>query len=107
MADARFDFALAIGIPNPARQRDDAVVGEHVAVERVQCRVVDVRGEDALLEVVEHDDAHRAPQPAEGALVEFGPDARARPPEEEPDRFAGVAEGEDEEPRAAYLPVSG
>ena len=35
VADAGVDFARAIGIPDPARQRDDAVVGEHIAVERL------------------------------------------------------------------------
>ena len=90
VADAGFDFALAIGIPDPARQRDDAVVGEHIAVERVERRIVDVRGEDALLEVVEDNDAHGPAQPAEGALVERGPDPGTRSPDEEPDRDAGA-----------------
>ena len=49
VADAGFDFAFPIGIADAARQGDDAVVGEHVAVERIQRRVVDVRAEDALL----------------------------------------------------------
>ena len=44
VADAGFDLALPIGIADAARQGDDAVVGEHVAIERIQRRVVDVRG---------------------------------------------------------------
>ena len=43
VADAGFDFALAIGIADAARQGDDAVMGEDVAVERIERRVVDVR----------------------------------------------------------------
>jgi hypothetical protein len=58
-ADSRLDLALAIGIAHPARQRDRAVVLEHVAIQRVHRRVVDVRRDDAFLEVVEDDDAGR------------------------------------------------
>ena len=96
-------FPFRSGFPHPTRQGDDAVVGEHIAVERVECRVVDVWREDAFLEVVEDDDTYRAPEPAEGALVELRPDLATRSPDEEPDGLAGVAQGEDEEPRAAVL----
>ena len=73
-------------------------MGQHVAVERIERRVVDVRGEDALLEVVEDDDAYGASQPAKRPLVQLGPDLRARPVDQQPDGLARVAQGEDEEP---------
>ncbi len=60
MADTRLDLALAIGVAHPARERDRAIVLEYVAIQRVQLGVVDVRRDDAFLEVVEHDDAGRA-----------------------------------------------
>jgi hypothetical protein len=46
MPDARFDLALAIGIADPTGQRNDVIVREHVAIERIERRVVDVRRED-------------------------------------------------------------
>ena len=103
VADAGFDLPLAIGIADAARQRDDAVVREHVAVERIERRVVDVRREHAFAEIVEDDDADGAAEPAKGPLVQLGPDLRARVQHEQPDRLAPVAERQDEEPRAAVL----
>ena len=39
MAEARFDLALAVGIPHEARQPDGAVVREDVAIERIERKV--------------------------------------------------------------------
>ena len=100
---AGFDLALPIGVADAARQGDDAVVGEYVAIERIQRRVVDVRGEDALLEVVEDDDAHGAPQAAKRPLVQLGPDLCAGAVNQQPDGLARVAQGQDEEPCSAVL----
>ncbi len=101
--DAGFDFPFAIGIADATRQRDHAVMGEHVAVQRIERRVVDVRGEDAFLEIVEDDDADGAAQAAKRALVQLGPHLRARVPHQKPDRFARVAERQDKEARAPVL----
>jgi len=97
MPDTRFDFALAVGITDATRQRDDAVVREHVAVERIEGRVVHVRREDPFLQMVEDDHTHRPTKATKRALVKLGPDVRARLPYEQPDSFARVAERQDEE----------
>jgi hypothetical protein len=80
MPDARFDLTFAIGIADATRQRDDAIVREHVAVERIERRIVEVRREDPFFQIVEDDHAHRAPEPTKRPLVKFGPDLRARLP---------------------------
>ena len=98
-----FDFAFAIGIADATRQRDHAVVREHVAIERIERRIVDVGREHALFEIVEDDDAHGAAEPTKRALVELGPVLRARLPHQQPHRFARVAERQDEEARAPVL----
>ncbi len=69
MPDAGFDLPFPIGIADATRQGHDAVVREHVAEERIERGVVDVGREDALAEVVEHDDLDRAAQPAKRPLV--------------------------------------
>jgi hypothetical protein len=98
VAHARFDFAFAIWIPDAARQRHGAVVREHVAIERIDRRVVHVRQQDTLFEIVEHDYAQRAAQTTESFLVKLGPDARTRAENQQPDRLSAVAEGHHEEP---------
>jgi hypothetical protein len=79
VTDAGFDFAFAIGITDAARERDDAVVREHIAIEWVERRIVDIRCEDAFFQVVEDDDLRRAAQPSKRAFVQLTPDLRARP----------------------------
>ena len=51
--NAGFDFAFAIGIADTAREPDDAVVREHIAIERIQCGIVDVWREHAFFQVIE------------------------------------------------------
>ena len=87
VADSGLDLALSVGVADAARQGDDAVVGEHVAVERIERRVVDVRMEDALFEIVEHDDTYSAAQPPERPLVELGPDLCAGAADQQPHGF--------------------
>jgi len=70
-------------------------VREHVTVERVQGGIVEVGGEHALAQVVEHDDLHGTAQPAEGLLVQLGPALGARLEGQKPDAFAAVAQRED------------
>ena len=60
VADAGFDFALAIGIADATRQPDHAVVREHVAIERIERRLVDVGREHAFFEIVEDDRPRRS-----------------------------------------------
>ena len=103
VADPRLDLPLAIGIPDPARQRGDAVVREHVAVEGIERGLVDVGPQHALAQVVEDNEGRRTPQPPKRPFVELRPEAGARLPREQADALAAVAEREQEEPRAPVL----
>jgi hypothetical protein len=75
--DARFDFALPIRIAHAARQGDDAVMREYVAIERIQGWVVDVGRKHALSQIVEDDHTDRAAQSTKCALMELRPRLRA------------------------------
>src|SRR5579862_1013913 len=52
VANARFDFAFAIWILDATGHGDSAIVGEHLAIQRVERGVVDVGDEDALAKIV-------------------------------------------------------
>ena len=101
--DAGFDFPFAIGIADAARQRDDAVVREHVAIERIERGIVDVGREDAFAQIVEDDHADGAAESTKRPLVQLRPDLRARSPHQQPHRFARAAQRQDEEARASVL----
>src|SRR5436190_2169685 len=88
VADPRLDFPFAIRIADPTGERRDAVVREHVAVEGIERRVVDVGREDAFAEVVEDDEGRGTAEPLQGAFVELGPGPRARVEGEEADALA-------------------
>jgi hypothetical protein len=103
VADARFDFAFAIGIADAARQADDAVMREHVTVQRVERRLVDIGREHALLQIVEDDRPRRPAQPTKRLLVEGRPGLRVRVPRQQPYGFARVRERQDKEARPAVL----
>ena len=61
VADAGFHLAFPIRIADAARQGDRAVMCQHVAVERIQRRIVDIGREHAFAQVVEHHDSSAPP----------------------------------------------
>ncbi len=76
---------------------------QHVAIERIQRGIVNVGGQHAFAEIIEHDDAGGATQPAKSLLVQFGPDARAGAEGQQTNRLAAVAQRQHEQPGAAVL----
>ena len=49
MTDTGFNFSFAIRVLDPTRQGHGTVVGEYIAVERVQAGIIDVGNEHAFL----------------------------------------------------------
>ena len=82
VADGGFHLPFAIGIANATRQGDDVVMREHVAIQRIERRIVDVRGKDAFAKIIEDDDLDRTAQAPKRALVQLGPDLGRRSPDE-------------------------
>src|SRR5215471_12319613 len=60
MTDTGFDFSLAIGVFDSTGQSYNPIMGEHIAVERVESGVVDIGDEHTFFQIVEHDDAWTA-----------------------------------------------
>ena len=90
-----------------ARQRHRAVVRQHVAVQGIERRIVDVGGEDALLQVVQHHHPRDAAQPAESFLMQFRPDLGAGTEHQQPHRFTAVAQGQHKQASPAILAAAG
>ncbi len=107
MANAGFDFAFAVGILNAARHGHRAVVREYVAIEGIESRIVNVGDEHALAQIVEHDDARGAAQPAKGSFVQLGPDARTGAESQQANRLAAAAQRHHEQPGAPILAALG
>ena len=94
-------FPFAIGIADPARQRDHAVVREHVAIERIEGGIVDVGLEHALLQIVEHDDLGHPPSRRKAFSCSSAQIRVLDRQHQQAHRLAAIAERQDEEPRAA------
>jgi hypothetical protein len=75
VADASFDFALAIWILNATRHGDRAVMREHVAIEGIESGIVNVGDEHTFAQIIENDDASGPTQSTKRFLMQFGPDA--------------------------------
>jgi hypothetical protein len=93
VADSGLYFPFAIRIPDPARQGHHPIVGEHIAKQWINRRIVDVRNQHAFFQVVENHDSRTATESAQSFLMEFCPDARTRTPRQQADRFAAVSHG--------------
>jgi hypothetical protein len=76
---------------------------QHVAVERVEGGIVDIRLQDAFAQIVEHDQASDSAEPAKGLLVQLGPDSSAGGEGEQTNAFTAVAESQYEQPAAPVL----
>ena len=91
------------GSLHAARQRDRAVMLQHVAVERIERGIVDIGREHAFAQIIQHDHARHAAQSAKRFLVQFRPDSRAGSEHQQANRFPAVAERQHEQPRAPVL----
>src|SRR5438445_8418866 len=103
VSDGGLDFSFSIGIFDPARQGDHAVVGEDVAIEWIQSGIVDVGDEHAFAQVIEHDDTGTTTQSAKRFLVQLGPDARAGAESQQAYGLTAIAERQHEQSCASIF----
>ena len=99
VADLRFDLALEIRRVRTARQRDYAVVLEHLGVQRVELRIVDVGLDHAFFEIVQADRTRRAAELHECLFVQLAPNLTRRIPNNFAECAPAIAELHDKKPR--------
>ena len=67
---------------------------QHVAVQRVECGIVDVGFEDALAQIIQDHHASHTTQASKSLLMQFRPNLRTGTEHQQPHRFAAVAQGQ-------------
>ena len=103
MTDAGFDFAFAIRVLHSAWKRCDAVVLQHITVQRIERGLINVGREHALAQIIEHHHASDSTEPAKRLLMQLGPDARAGAEHQQTNSFPAVSQRQDEQSRAPIL----
>jgi len=99
MTDAGFHLAFAIRVPHSAWKRSDAVVAQHIVVQRIERGIVNVGREHALTEIIEDHHVSGSAQPAERLLMQLSPDARAGAEDQNANGLTAVSERQDEQSR--------
>jgi hypothetical protein len=107
VADAGFDLPFPVRISHAARQSDRAVMLQHIAIQRVDLGIVDVRRQHALAQIVEHHHPRGSAQSAKSRLVQLSPDLRAGTEYQQPHGFPAVAQRHHESRVRRYLPLCG
>ena len=76
---------------------------QHVAVQRVQRGIVDVRSEDTLAEIIEHDHSRGAADATKGLLMQLGPGLRTGAEDQQSNRLPAATKRQHEEASAPVL----
>lgn len=105
MLNRILDASFPIGIGHPRGIGDHGVMSQHRAVNRVEPGLVQIRLEDAFLQVVEHDIAGDPAKIPERLFVELRPDLLARLPDHPPEAAPRVAQRHHEEAGTTVPPA--
>lgn len=106
MLDRVLDAALAVRIAHPCRVAHHAIVREHRAIDAIEFRFVDIRGDHALFKVIEYHVLGRTAKIAKRLLVKPSPDLAAGLPHHLPIRAARVAKRHHKKPRLSIPAVA-
>src|SRR3989442_8035942 len=80
-------------------------MAQHIAVERIQRRIVEVGRQHTLAEIVQDHYTSDSRQPAKGLFMQFGPDPRTGMRHQQTNRLAAVAQRHPREKAIAALVV--
>ncbi len=76
---------------------------QHIGIERVDLRIINVRRQHALAQVIQDHDARGSAQSAKSRLVQLGPDLSGGAEYQQPHGFPAMAQRHHEQPRAPVL----
>ena len=88
---ARLDLSLPIWMIHTASYCHRTVMGQYIAIYGIERGIVDVRSEDALLQVIQDHHPCDAAQPAERFFMQLRPDLRTGTELQQPHRFSAIA----------------
>src|ERR1700728_84217 len=103
VANTRFYFAFAIRVLHSAWKRCDAVVLQHVTVQRIERGLINVGREHAFAEIIEHHNTSDSTEPAKSFLMQLGPNTRTGTEHQEANSFSAISQRQDEQTRAPIL----
>src|SRR5215472_11144587 len=103
VAHTGFHFSFSIRVPHFAGQRGYTVVSQNIAKERVQTGIIDIGRPHGFAQIIEDDQPCGAAQATERLFMQLRPDPCTGTEHQQPHRFATVAQGEHEQPRAPVL----
>lgn len=92
MLNRVFDAPLPIGVRHAGRVGDDAVMGQHRAVDRIELRFVQIGREDAFLQVVEDGITDHPAKISKCLFVKLRPDLLAGFPDHAPEAAPRIAQ---------------
>src|SRR5947199_297840 len=81
------DLAMSGRSSDAARESDHAVMLQYIGIERVDLRIINIRRQHALAQIIQDHYARGSAQSAKSPLMQFGPNLRAGAEHKPPDGF--------------------
>src|SRR6202034_43031 len=97
VANTRFYFAFAIRVLHSAWKRCDAVVLQHVTVQRIERGLINVGREHAFAQIIEHHYTSDSAQSAKSFLMQLSPNTRTGTEHQKANSFSAISQRQNEQ----------